>query len=118
MSWVYEKGICGKCVYSSYPECSVDWDASCHKEISEKWGWPIELVKKEDGNHAACAFKTGVCPRFQDDETKIVYCKDCKYGEKIDESESEYGEVWRCLGDGVPSNDYDSFCVWGERKED
>ncbi len=95
---IRDRGLCRTCVYSEKGclECELCGLADEHYE---GFGWDTETTQRRDSK-IMCAYRTGICNYHLEDENKIVYCKDCKYGVRLEEP-CENGEEWDCAKERI-----------------
>ena len=114
-----ERGICKNCVYHEIGcfECELSCEDALERFKGS--GWSEDVIKRSDLSREWCAVKTGICAYYREDESDIVFCKDCKYGVKMDEPDENRLE-WNCTKGmiGATWSRIGECCPCGERKEE
>lgn len=112
-----DKGICKNCIFRKIDcmECDLDCDPKATHHY-EGWGWTEEAIEKHQ-NHRMCALEAGTCKYYLEDKTKIIYCKDCKYGVKKQRPDIN-GLEWDCTRGriGATWSGEGECCPCGEEK--
>jgi len=64
------------------------------------------------------AYKNGYAAGMKAAEEKIVYCKECKYAQRILVQDKDNEGFILCFRSYYLRADMDGFCSWGERRSE